>query len=171
MYNRMNDTNLAKIIGPLRAFSDQLIKHSAGAMLRIMRQEDLSMPQIVALIFLQRTEDVSISDIAAHLNLSLGAASHLVDRLVIYGLVTRTEDQIDRRLKQVMLTDAGRTLVEELRHARAEDMARQLASLPQPLLTKLLDSMAEAVEYLRDNDVTPPERSRRRCAVAPREHA
>ena len=171
MNDRIADADVVEIIGPLRAFSDRLIKHSAGAMLSIMRQADLSMPQIVTLIFLERTDDASISDIAAHLNLSLGAASHLVDRLVIYGLVTRTEDQIDRRIKQVALTEAGRTLVEELRHARAEDMARQLVTLPQPLLTNLLDSMAEAVEYLRDNDVTPPERSRRRCAVAPREHA
>src|SRR3712207_8130382 len=55
-------------------------KHSAMDILQVLRKRDLSMPQVVALMYLQRHGAGSISCISAHLNLSLAATSQLVDR-------------------------------------------------------------------------------------------
>lgn len=140
------------IIATLQEFAAEINKHSAGALLQIMRRVDLSMPQVVALLYLHRRSTASISDISEYLNLSLGATSHLVDRLVCGTFVQRTEDQNDRRQKQITLTDAGAALVQEFRQIRVEEMARRVALAPQPLLDALLQVMDDVVEYLRDND-------------------
>lgn len=145
----MNDgRDIELIIAILRQFWAELIKNSPGAMLKLMRRADLSLPQLVALLFVHKRTAVSISEIGEHLNLSLGATSHLVDRLFVNGFVERVEAQLDRRQKQVTLTAAGTAFVEEAQHARVEEMARALATLPAPLLERLLTDLGDAIAHL-----------------------
>lgn len=127
-----------------------LRRHTFCDLLRVMRREELSMPQVATLWHLHHEQVASISDIRDHLNLSLAATSHLVDRLVVGGLVARTEDAHDRRQKQVTLTDAGRTLVSEIAQARNAELAHHLAALPPELAERALSSIAQLLEYFVD---------------------
>jgi DNA-binding MarR family transcriptional regulator len=61
-----------------------------------------------------------IRQIAAGLEISLSAASQLVDRLVKKNMVTRSQSKSDRRLTQVELTEAGQTAVREMRQRKTE---------------------------------------------------
>src|SRR5215212_3686000 len=97
----------------LSALIAELTRLSACNILRLMQREDLSMPRVVTLLQLQRLGAASISDISAHLNLSLGTTSHLVEQLVAGGFVSRGEDPADRRHKQVALTERGAAFVVE----------------------------------------------------------
>lgn len=139
----------------LQDFAAELMKHSTGDMLHLMRRAELSMPQLVTLMFLHRHGPASLGHIRAHLGLTLGATSHLVDRLVDAQFVSRREDPQDRRQKQIALSDAGQVLVADAKRARVEDMARQLAHLPAPLLERLINSMTEIASYLRTADAQP----------------
>lgn len=68
----------------------------------------------------------SVRDIAHGLSMTYSAASQLTERLVRRELVTRCENQRDRRLSEVRLTDRGRELVEEIRLHRIMGMSRIL---------------------------------------------
>jgi DNA-binding MarR family transcriptional regulator len=137
---------LAQALG---ALIGEVMRHSARDMLCLMQREDLSMPRVTALMMLDRCGVASISAVSQHLNLSLGATSHLVDQLVERGFVTRAEATEDRRQKHLALTAAGRALAAEVRRARTEELARRLEQLPAPLLESALAALAEVQAQLR----------------------
>ncbi len=127
-----------------------IIQRSAGEMLAVMAEARLSMPQMVALHMLQHSGYGSISAIAAHLNLSLPATSHLVERMVRQGLVVRSEDASDRRHKRVMLTPAGEALLERLVQARTREIAQILAELSPQLREQFEAVLAQVVAQLKE---------------------
>ena len=88
---------------------------AATGLAGIMNEAGLTMPQLVALHLLTKLGPVSVSSVATCLKLSAPATSHLVDRLVVAGLVGRSEDPDDRRLKfyrGVLLTMQGKNPAE-----------------------------------------------------------
>ncbi len=52
-----------------------------------------------------------------------------IQRLETRGLVTRRRDETDRRATNVLITDAGRTLLGQRRATRAADLHQRLATL------------------------------------------
>jgi DNA-binding MarR family transcriptional regulator len=136
----------------LGRFSAEVIKHSACDMLRMMRQADLSMPRVAALMFVARRRATSISDISEHLNLALGTTSHIVDQMVEAGLVERQENPLDRRLKHITLTERGQVCMEQFQQARVADLARRIEVLPEPLLGRLRDVLTDVLEQLHKAD-------------------
>lgn len=72
-----------------------------------------------------------IREIASGLEISLSAASQLVERLVKRQLATRREDQEDRRLTQIELTEAGHEAVGQMRRRKSEWFDAILNAMPQ----------------------------------------
>ena len=60
--------------------------------IRSHRGSELSVPQFRVLIFLNRHEGASLSDIAEHLGLTLPSTSKMIDGLVARNMVTRQMD-------------------------------------------------------------------------------
>jgi DNA-binding MarR family transcriptional regulator len=133
----------------LSQLAGEIVRASAADMLRLLQREEMSMPRAVALMFLERQQTASISDISNYLNLSLGNTSHLVDQLVCGGYVTRTEHPDDRRLKLIMLTAKGLGFVQEIKQVRITDMAQRLEHLPAPLLETAFATMSAVLEHLQ----------------------
>lgn len=73
----------------------------------------LSGPQIHALLYIYHADECRVSDIGMLSGASPAAASQLVERLVQQGLVERSEDASNRRIKQLRLTTNGRRLIHE----------------------------------------------------------
>jgi DNA-binding MarR family transcriptional regulator len=136
----------------LRDFVSTVMRRSACDTMKIIRRAELSMPQLVTLWFLRRSGTATISDIREHLNLSLAATSHLVDRLVVGGFVSRNEGSIDRRHKEVMLTDAGLALLDEIEQARVAELAQHLGAMPQAQLHTTIDALAEVLHFLQSSE-------------------
>ena len=131
------------------AVNSEINAQTVGEMLRILREADLSMPRLVTLTFLYHTNTASISAISEHLNLALGTTSHLVDQLVRGGYVERREDELDRRLKQVSLTDKGRGVVGQVRQLRVEEVIRRFSQLPPEVACQLQAALELVVAILR----------------------
>lgn len=154
----MNDTSLnenestQQLAHLLRDFVGMVMRRSVCDTMRILRRVELSMPQLVTLWFLRRSGTATISDIREHLNLSLAATSHLVDRLVISGIVSRNEGVLDRRHKEVMLTETGIALLDEIELARVAELAQHLARMPQPQLGVTIDALAEVLAFLHSTE-------------------
>jgi DNA-binding MarR family transcriptional regulator len=139
---------LGRVLGGLMG---EIMQYSARDILGLLQREDLSMPRMTAIMMLSRRETASISDISKHLNLSLGATSHLVDKLVEAGFVTRAEDPDDRRQKHVALTERGQEFARHVRRVRVEELTRRLEQLPAPLLEAALANLEAVQSHLRGN--------------------
>jgi DNA-binding MarR family transcriptional regulator len=80
---------------------------------------ELTLTQIKLLHHLDdATSPLSLKEAAEMVHVSLPAASRTVDDLVRRGFAGREEDADDRRMKQVTITDAGRTVIHRLNAAR-----------------------------------------------------
>ncbi|MGB2711048.1 MAG: MarR family transcriptional regulator, partial [Conexibacter sp.] len=68
----------------------------------------------------------ALTELAPQLGLSVAAAGRAVDGLVRDGLVSRSEDTEDRRIKRLALTEQGREATARVAGARLEGL-RQFA--------------------------------------------
>ena len=118
---------------PLQRVLQHYVRRSIRDLHGLLRELQLSMPQMGALHFLAAEGAQSVSAIAEHLDLSLAATSHLVDRLVHRDLLTRAEDPHDRRQKRVALAPDGATLVHGIQRKAAASFDELLAPLPPEL--------------------------------------
>jgi DNA-binding MarR family transcriptional regulator len=65
-----------------------------------------------------------LHDWSEMLGVTNAAASQMVDRLVQYEMIERSEDPVDRRVKQLKLTEKGRGIVQESIEARRRWMEK-----------------------------------------------
>lgn len=144
----------------LKELMSIVVQRSSGEMLAVMNEAGLSLPQMVTLQKLERSGAHSISAIAEALNLSLAATSHLVDRMVNHGLVVRSEDANDRRHKSVVISPAGKVLLDRLVAARVHDIDQAIAVLPSELRSDLQFALTHIVDTLRDAPLPQPKRAR-----------
>src|SRR5947207_15797822 len=102
----------AKLANLIEEMMSHIHRRSADDTLAVMNEVGLTMAQMVALHLLTHLGPVSVSSIAACLKLSPPATSHPVDRMVVAGLVGRTEDPVDSRHKRIEITYNGRDLID-----------------------------------------------------------
>lgn len=116
-----------------------------GVLTRIGAEHDLSLTQLRVLGIL-RDRQPRMSDLAAFLGLDKSTMSGLIARAEGRGLLTRGTSPEDKRAVVVLITDAGRELIqrmyEEGRKVLAPatdrlepDQREQLAQLLEPLLS------------------------------------
>ena len=80
--------------------------------------------------------------------MSLPATSQMVDRLFKQGLLTRTEDEGDRRRKRLAITPSAERLLDRLTRARAAEYMKGTARLSPALQRELAAVLAKAVREL-----------------------
>ncbi len=89
----------------------------------------LSVPQFLSLDLIDRNKAIPMKDIAKELNVSLPAATGIVERLYKLGLVKRIADSQDRRIIKIILTPKGERVLENTRRARREAVEEAFSSL------------------------------------------
>ena len=103
-----------------RMIHDRIMRISKGACMSTVKDNrfgELSAPQMDMLMMIRVREAVSVTELAALLNVSPPSVSTMVDRLVERGLLTRTPSDQDRRKVEIRVTpDALKdiTQVEEM---------------------------------------------------------
>lgn len=122
-----------------------LWRASMRPMFQQLIQIDLTMSESQVLNHLQH-RSLTISEVAEYLLITHSAASRAVDRLVRDGFVSRAENPADRRQKQLLLTEKGTALVENLNSIWAsgiERLAVSLSSEEQEQFRQLIVHMME----------------------------
>ena len=99
---------------------------------------DVTMAQAKCLFVAAVHPRISMTSLAAQLNVGLPAASGLVDRLVEHGYLARQEDPDDRRQQLVSVTTAGADVFDRLRQFSADRLSRLLQGLSPTELDALL---------------------------------
>ena len=114
---------------------------------QFIARTDLSPTQVSALYRLHFGKSCGVTEIAGNLDVTNAAASQMVDRLVQRGYIERTEDPVDRRAKQLTLTEKGRKLVQESFEARREWMEMLVVEIEpekQAVIASALDMLIDA---------------------------
>lgn len=132
-----------------------VVRGSIAELHGVLRSSELSLPQLGTLHLLHAEGAQSVSAIAQHLHLSLAATSHLVERLVQRGLLTRREDPVDRRQKLVGLADEGDALVGGVQTEAVASIDALLRQVP-PDLRRRLDDDLRAVLAVLETPPAPP---------------
>ena len=91
----------------------------------------ISYAQLFLLGSLDRTEDMTMSEIARRMGHSTAAATGLVDRLQKLGYVDRVHAEEDRRKILVMITDKGRRVVRKMREGLASSLSKMLVDMDE----------------------------------------
>lgn len=111
-------------------FLSHLKKSGEAHILGVAAGLDLSFSQLRALFVLADCQDeLAVHELAARLGSSMATAGRAVHALARAGMVTRREDEQDRRVKRVRLAEDGRTLVAGFVQAHREAVRECVESL------------------------------------------
>ena len=98
----------------------------------------VTMSQAKVMYLVAAGQGMRMSELAAHLGVSISTMSGLVDRLVDHALLARHDDPADRRQVVVTITATGSGHLERFRELNAARMRR--------LLSRLGDAELDVVE-------------------------
>jgi DNA-binding MarR family transcriptional regulator len=111
----------------LLGFMAHLMKTTQGGVFQAAGELELTLSQLRALFVLAYGDHApALSELAHEVGLSVAAAGRAIDALVRGGLVSRREDEIDRRVKRLALTVKGEEMLARIGAARREGL-RQFA--------------------------------------------
>ncbi len=82
------------------------------------RENNLSRSMIGTLFHLSHRDHAGVTDLGEHLGVSSAAASQMLEHLAEEGLIQRTEDPDDRRMKKISLTEKGYQVMKDSVSAR-----------------------------------------------------
>ncbi|MCB0212044.1 MAG: MarR family transcriptional regulator [Anaerolineae bacterium] len=135
----------------LHEWAELFMRRSMRDFIRFIKENDLSTTQLSTLMRLYYRGVCPISEIGDHLGVTNAAVSQMVQRLVEQGLLDRTEDPSDRRVKQLTLTAEGRALIEqgiEARRRWLEDLTNALPAEQQANIITTLTNLTNAARHL-----------------------
>ncbi|HWJ03609.1 MAG TPA: MarR family transcriptional regulator [Verrucomicrobiae bacterium] len=115
----------------------------------------LSAHQLYFLLYLEKRQTCTPSDIAQDFGITLGAVTGFVDRLYKLELISRTRSEEDRRLVLIELTDKGREFLQAFAKEREAKFARILACMGQDQVDRLnisLSALNETLDTVLDED-------------------
>ncbi len=137
------------LAGDLYALIVFLHKNCNADLFEAVGALELSLSQIKLLHHLEdQPRELTLKQAAELVHVSMPAASRMVDDLVRRGFAQRREDEDDRRMKRVCLTDGGRTAIRRLNAARLSG----LDQFTETLTTAERRSLAGALSQLLERD-------------------
>lgn len=132
----------AALAADLQALWQHLMRGGSSEFFAIIEEFDLSLTQIKTLGCLSGSDvELSVKELSERLGYSLPSASRTVDALLRRGWLERREDEHDRRVKRVRVTQEGRDLVQRIDGARLNSLERFTARLDDDQRTHLADAL------------------------------
>jgi len=139
----------------LREWAHVFMRRSVHEFIRAMKDAGLSPSQLSTLMRLHYHGPCPISEVGDDLGVTTAAARPMVERLVQQGLIERSEDPEDRRVRPIRLTPQGKALVGrgiEARLAWMQGLQDALAPKEQAQASRILGRLTEAARHLTDAD-------------------
>jgi DNA-binding MarR family transcriptional regulator len=139
------------LLNRMRDWMEIFMRNSMRNFIRYAKENGLSMSQCGALIHLHHMGSAGVTDLGDHLGVSSAAASQMLDRLVQQGLILRSEDPGDRRVKQIMLSDKGQQILEGGIRARIswlKDVFENLSPSEKEAIALALDALIDKASQL-----------------------
>jgi DNA-binding MarR family transcriptional regulator len=112
------------------------------------RLSGITTPQLIALRAIQELGEVTASRIAAHVSLSQGTVSMILDNLETQGLITRYRSPRDRRVVHARLTDAGERAVASAPPLMREQFMRSFFALNQAEQMRIVSALSTLADMM-----------------------
>jgi DNA-binding MarR family transcriptional regulator len=135
----------------LQKWIEVFMQRSMRDFLGYVRESGLSMSQLGALFQIHHRESSGVTDLGDKLGVTSSAASQLLERLVQQGLILRSEDPSDRRVKQLILTEKGHQVLQESIRARQSwlsDLAETLSDREREAIIATLNILIDKANHL-----------------------
>jgi DNA-binding MarR family transcriptional regulator len=140
---KLTGASVESVTDDLVGFLAHLKKNGEAHILAVAAGLDLSFSQLRALFVLADCqEELAVHELAERLALSMATAGRAVQALARAGMVTRREDEQDRRVKRIRLSEHGRTFVTGFVHAHREAVRECVESLSGRERERLADALA-----------------------------
>lgn len=104
--------------------------------------------QFATLMTLRLSDSMSLSEIGQHLLISKQQMSSICDKLLQAGLVSKTQDQKDRRRTLISLTDAGEKLIDDQNEIVRQKFLHCLKGLSAEEQQELQESIVNLNHYI-----------------------
>jgi DNA-binding MarR family transcriptional regulator len=130
-----------------------------GNLFVFTKERGLTIAQFGALLHIYHKGGCGVSDIGSELGVTNSAASQMLERLVQLKLIIRSEDPSDRRVKQIVLTDKGRQILQEGNLTNKnwlEDLAKNMTTEEQEQVRK---SLVILIEKAKRQEIIPVAKS------------
>jgi DNA-binding MarR family transcriptional regulator len=126
-----------------------LTRDSGGDLFRLLERLELGITQLKTLDRLGAFEgEPTVKELSEQLGLSLPGTSRTVEGLLQRGYVERREDEHDRRMKRLRITDAGREVVTQVNTARLHGLETWAATLTDAQREQLAAALGPITEGL-----------------------
>ena len=103
--------------------------------------DDVTLPQFRALVVVSTRPGITVSDLAAALDIHGSTATRLCDRLVRKRLLRRVAGTSDRRSTRLFVAAAGARLVQRVSDRRRRDLATIVSELAPQMRQSALDAL------------------------------
>ena len=131
------------LAGVLTDFVTHLKKIGEGRAIQLAAGMDMSFSQLCMLFILDDSDhDLALHELAERLGLSVAATGRAVEVLARDGMVTRREDEHDRRVKRISLAEPGTKLLLNLAEAHQEGLRAFAALLTEQERQNLFNALA-----------------------------
>ena len=140
-YNLAVELKCEEVLVALRQIMRATDLHSK----QLKKVTGLTTPQLVVLLALQDSEDISVGALADQVSLSQATVTAILDRLERQQLVYRRRSEGDRRRVNVFLTELGRSRLKDAPAALQDAFVRAFTALEdweQNLITSALQRVA-----------------------------
>jgi len=114
----------------------------------------ITVPQCITLEMLKAKKFLKMKDIARQLNVTLPAATGLIDRLHRMAMIKRANDDKDRRIILITLTTKGKDTVEKIQQQRKKALMQVFSKLTEKERDTYLNILKklEKILYPKDDD-------------------
>lgn len=128
------------------ALMQELFAERRGHFFAVVREFELSPPQVMALKRLEPDRPMPMSELAGHMACDNSNITGITDRLEDRGLVERRPSPHDRRVKMLALTEDGVVLRERLIERLDDHPPEGLTALPAADQRALRDLLRRALD-------------------------
>lgn len=142
------------MVSALLTASRLLLAVSAKSLASV--EETLTLPQFRMLVALHTRGPLSLSLLAAELDVQPSTAMRMIDRLVAADMVTRVASPTDRRTSSISLTGKGGSTVSQATERRRAEIARIVDAMPRAQRRDLVKALRAFTEAGSEPSVRPP---------------
>ena len=114
-----------------------------------VKQNRFSGSQSFLMDQLLETEELSINEIAAIMNLEKSSVSRMVKILIRDDLLQKTGSSLDKRIAVISLTDKGKQVAKEIRKNRDQYYTNIIHNLPRGHVREVMNSTEILVKALK----------------------
>jgi DNA-binding MarR family transcriptional regulator len=140
---QISRVSVEALTGALTDFVTHLKKIGEGHAIQLAAGLDLTFSQICMLFILDDSDhDLALHELAERLGLSMAATGRAVDALARAGIVSRHEDEHDRRVKRVVIEEPGAKLLLKLSEAHQEGLRAFARLLTEEERDNLFNALA-----------------------------